>query len=400
MTENNTTDIQNILKNIGKSRRIAIVLPSQVSADALCAGLALQAAIVEQPDSPVSVMIFSSSLEVPSLPFLRRNPEVHPALSAGSQLAIKISNKHAEPGELRYEKSSDGLTVYITPKADGEKPTATFSEKDVTVLPSASNFDLVVMVGASNFEQLGKIYTENTKLFFETPSVNLDINPSNEYFGTMNFVNTTASSLSEVMMDIVEELPKGLENNRAATTLLAGIISQTASFRDPKTTPQALLKASRLVSSGARQQDIIQHLFKTKPLPLLQLWGRALARLTEYADKKILTAVVTQADLEKTKVPTESLSIVLRDIVEMVTGYSLVFLLAETGQSSTHVLIAGMPYENITKLARDLAGRGAIEVSAKLLTGKYESTSISIPLGLEQAQFKLIELIEKHNSVV
>jgi nanoRNase/pAp phosphatase (c-di-AMP/oligoRNAs hydrolase) len=403
MPENNTTDIQNILKNIAKSKRIAIALPAQVSVDALCAALALQAALQtdsEKKDIP-AVMIFSAGQDIPALPFLRRAPQIHSATSGGSQLAIKVSNKNAEPGELRYEKSSDGLTVFITPK--GESP-GTFTEQDVTVLPAVTNFDLVVIIGASNFEQLGKIYTDNTKLFFGTPNINLDINPSNEYYGTMNFVNTTASSLCEVMMDIIEALPDGLpknpENTRAATTLLAGIISQTASFRDPKTTPQALLKASRLVTAGARQQDIIQHLFKTKPLPLLQLWGRALARLTEYPEKKIITAIVTASDLEKTKVPIDSLPIVLRDIVEMVTGYSLVILVAETGVQSSQLLIAGLPFEKISKLAQGLSGTDQSGVVSKLLTGKYEYVSVAVPLGIDQTQIKLAELIEKHQSVV
>ena len=93
MTENTNTDIQNILKNISTAHKIAVVLPKQVSIDVLCAALALQAALTDHPDSTVSVMIFSESTEVPLLPFLRRPPVVHAALSGNNQLAIKIGNK-------------------------------------------------------------------------------------------------------------------------------------------------------------------------------------------------------------------------------------------------------------------------------------------------------------------
>mgnify|MGYP002080698819 CR=1 FL=1 len=398
MAENNNTDIQNILKNIGKSRRIAIALPDTVSIDALCSALALQAAIMEHPDSSATVTIFSSAVELPSLPFLKRKPEVISALSEGKQLVIKVSNQQVEPGELSYEITTEGLFVYISPKGDAK---ATFTEKDISILPPSTNFDLVVIIGTTNFEKLGKLYTENTKLFFGTTLINLDISPDNEYYGTINFVNTTASSLCEAMMDIVEGLPGGLQINRVVTTLLAGIIAQTASFRDPKTTPQALLKASRLVSAGARQQDIVQYLFKTKPLPLLQLWGRALARLVPFPEKKVLTAVITHSDFEKTKVPIESLHIVLRDIVEMVSGYSLIFLLAETSLDSTQVLVAGMPYENITKLINELTKESLVfQFNHTLLTGKYEYVSVSVPGSLDETQSKLIQLIEKRSSVL
>lgn len=397
MTQNTNTDIQNILKNISTAHKIAVVLPKQVSIDVLCAALALQAALTDHSDSTVSVMIFSESTEIPPLPFLRRPPVVHAALSGTNQLAIKIGNKNAQPGELRYEKTDSGLTVYISPKeGSGE-----FNEKDVTVLPSASNFDLVVIIGAQNFEQLGKIYTENTKLFFETPNINVDNSPNNEYYGTINYVHTTASSFSEVVMDIVEGMPTKLKNNRAVTTLLAGIISQTGSFRDPKTTPQSLLKASRLVEAGARQQDIIQHLFKTKPLPLLQLWGRALARLNAFPDKKALTAAVTTADLEKTKVAPDSFSIVVRDIVEMVTGYSLVVFIAETSTESTHVILAGLPYENVTQIAHQLiGGEKSQEIKCDVLTGKYEWVAFELKGNFENAQQRISDLIERRSSMV
>lgn len=392
MSEGKPSDIQNILKNIEKSRRIAIILPQQVSVDVLSAAMALQAALTRKSDSLVAALVFSAASHLPELPFLRRPPEVHSALNSGNQLAIKVSNRRAQPSELRYEKSASGLTIYITPEK------GTFSEQDVSVLPGAGSFDLFLILGAASFEQLGNLYTDNAKLFFETPNVNIDYNPANEYYGSMNYVRATASSLCEVVMDFIEAMPGALQNNRAATSLLAGIISQTGSFRDPKTTPQALMKASRLVAAGARQQDIIQHLFKTKPLALLQLWGRALARLNAVPEKGAVTAIVTASDLEKTQVQPESFYLVLKDIVEMVTNYSLVLLVAETGNSKTQILAAGLPHEDLQAVARSLGG--TTDPAAVFLTGKYEYISFDVNVNLDTAQQRITELINSRSSVV
>ncbi len=393
MTENKPAEISNIVKNIEKARRVAIVLPAQVSVDGLSAAMALQAALMRKSDSLVSALVFSSSMSLPELPFLRRHPVVHSALNSGNQLVIKVSNHRAQPAELRYEKDGGGLTIYITPEKGN------FSEQDVSVLPGSGNFDLVIILGASGFEQLGNIYTENAKLFFETTALNIDYNPSNEYYGSMNYVQTTASSLSEVVMDLIEAMPGALQNNRAATSLLAGIISQTGSFRDPKTTPQALMKASRLVAAGARQQDIIQHLFKTKPLSLLQLWGRALARLNASPEKSVVTAIVTASDLEKTQVPIESLHVVLKDIIEMVNSYSLAFLVAEVGNNKTQILAAGLPHEDLSQIAKSF-NESVQNIKPALLTGKYEFVSFEVNDNLDSVQLKLNELINKRNSVL
>lgn len=411
MTDNTTSDIKIILKTIGSAERIAVVLPQQVNLDLLAAAVALATAIASPGGgSPKTAMIFSVAKAMPRLPFLKAMPPVYSALSTGPQLAIKVSNQNAQPSELRYEKSDDGLTVYITPS------TGQFAEGDVSVLPSAGKFDLVIILGAANLEQLGRIYTDNTKLFFETPNINIDTNPANEFYGTMNFVHTTASGVSEVVMDIIEAMTgvdgsvqanapqmSALANDTVSTALLAGIISQTASFRDPRTTPNSLLKASRLVSAGARQQDIIQHLFKTKPLSLLQLWGRALARLTALPEKQTLTAVLTKSDLEKTQVGIESLPIIVKDIIEMITGYSLVVLLAELSVGGVEVVAAGLPFEDLAKFVAEFAGSADQKpAGAKptMLTGRYQYLTVRLSSSLAEVQDQLNKIIFNRSSVL
>lgn len=409
MTDNNHSDIQTIIKNIGSAQRIAVILPQEANVDLLAAAVALSSTVINQSFNTQSqeggfvsdleagqkiAMIFTSAGQsMPQLTFLKSLPAIHSTLNSGSQLAIKISNRNAQPKELRYEKNDDGLTVFITP-GDGE-----FQDTDVSVLPGAADFDLAIILGAQNLEQLGTIYTENTKLFFETPTINIDVNPTNEFYGTINFVQTTASSISEVVMDIIETSPDVLTDENVSTALLAGIISQTSSFRDPKTTPQVLLKASRLVSAGAKQQDIIQHLFKTKPLPLLQLWGRALARVTSLAEKQLLTAILTKSDFEKTSTGAESLAVVVRDIIEMITGYSLVILLAELPKGTVDVVIAGLPFEDLLKVATQFISHSPT-LERKQLFGKYEYVSISLNIDLPEAQLRLNKIIESRNSVV
>ena len=385
-----TPEIQTIIKTIDPAKQIAIVLPKQANVDLVGAAMALSLGLTSSAGSAKKATIFG--IEPSNLSFLKTQPKVHPALNSGTQLAIKISNKHAEPSELRYEKGNDGLTVFITPK-NGQ-----FQESDVTVLPPSTNFDLVVILGAANFEAIGSLYTENTKLFFETPHINIDTNPTNEFFGSVNYVQTTASSVSEIVMDILEAIKVPLDNETLATALLSGIISQTSSFRDPKTTPQAMLKASRLIQAGAKQQDIIQHLFKTKPLALLQLWGRALARLVALPEKQILTAVVTKSDLEKTQTGIDTLPLVARDIIEMITGYSLVILLAELPAEGTQVIVAGLPFEDLNKVSEQLKA-GPSQAKAPLVA-KYEYVSVFAKDDLAQVQDNLNKLIENRNSVV
>ena len=396
MTDIKNPNLETIIKTIDKSTRIAVVLPEQVNIDLISAGIALSTAIkFSKTETEKTLMIFSSAspqqLFIP--PFLKTPFKVHSAINNSNQLEIKISDHHAKPIELRYEKNDEGLTVFITPD-----PGSNFQDGDVTVSPNMIQFDLVIILGAANFEQLGKVYLENTKLFFDTPHINIDINPANEFFGTVNFVQTIATSLSELVMDIVEAIPDAIKNETVSTALLAGVISQTSSFRDPKTTPQTMLKASKLIEVGAKQQEIIQYLYKTKPLPLLQLWGRALARLIASPEKQILTATITKSDLEKTQTGIDSLPTVTKDIVEMITGYSLIVLVAELPSGGVQVVLAGLPFEDLAAISKELNGT---PIGARSpLAGKYEYISIHVTNELEEVQQSLNKLIDNRRSVV
>ncbi len=374
-------NIETIVKTIKTAGQTAIILPKQLSLDALSCAIVLEKVIKNLGNQAT---IFSSCLNIPPTQYLKSNPVIHSSLSDSKELLIKVSNQNAEPKEIKYEKIDGGLSISIaTDKGN-------FKETDVSVLPNVGQFDLLLILNCSFLEDLGQLYSQNTKLFFDTPSINIDINPTNEYFSKLNLINPLATCLSELVYDLVKtEFPDVLKDEEAATSLLAGIISHTSSFRDPKTTPQVLMKASELVACGARQQDIVRYLFKTKSLQQLQLWGRALARLTEYPEKKVLTAVLTSSDLEKTKSGSDLIIATLKDLTEIVSGYSLIILIAENSE----ILISGLPHEDVVAFAKKLSG-GEVQQKPLPLAGQFQFIQIKLSMPLPEIQQKLIDAIQ------
>ena len=160
---------------------------------------------------------------------------------------------------------------------------------------SAEKFpvDLIFVLGAKSLEDLGGLYEQNTDLFFETPKINIDNRAENEYFGQINLVDITVTSAAEILAELLQKYEEQLMDQDIATCLLLGIISSTRSFQHVQTTPKAFLKASELVALGARQQEIIKNIYKTKSLPLLKLWGRALARMKILEDEKIVYSILS-----------------------------------------------------------------------------------------------------------
>jgi nanoRNase/pAp phosphatase (c-di-AMP/oligoRNAs hydrolase) len=147
----------------------------------------------------------------------------------------------------------------------------------------------------------------------------------------------TATSCSEVVLDLINKFEASLIDEDIATQLLAGIISETNSFQHVRTTPQTFLKASQLVSLGAKQQEIVSHLFKTKSLGLLKLWGRVLARLRQDFDNLLVYSAVNESDMAKAGASEEDASVIIKEMVSQLTFAKIFLFLKQEGPNQTAV---------------------------------------------------------------
>ncbi len=329
-----------------KSNKIGVILPSEISIDAWAAACALS---FWGASNNKEIQVISEAKSVPPLHFLGNLPVIQSGFSASDQFLIKVSTSNSSLKELSYNLEPNGIVINL------KSENGLFSPEDVSFASSTQNYDAFVLLGVKNLDSLGKLYTDNADLFFNTLKLNLDINPSNEYFGTINVVDILATSLCELLSPLLTNNEQTQEDisQPLATSLLAGIIAQTHSFRDPKTSPKTLNIAARLVEQGAKQPEIIQHLYKTKNFSLLKLWGRALARIVSVPELKALHTTLTNIDFEKTGETINALPSVMKDILENVNNYNLAVLAAENGQT-TSLLIAGLPHIPLQNILGEL----------------------------------------------
>ncbi|MDP2932507.1 MAG: DHH family phosphoesterase, partial [bacterium] len=265
---------QQIFESLNKANRILIPLASSPSGDSLAAALAMYSFLKKLNKEPWLVSFGS----VPDrFDFLPQHHEVRDNLEQTRGFVVSVRTEAAPLDELSYhlDEQSQTLNIFLRPKEGHYEPS------DVSFKSDKFPYDLVMVLGQPSLDTLGRLYDENTDLFFETPIINIDHHANNEHFGEINLIDITATSTTEILVEMLENFEAGLIDADIATNLLAGILIETNSFQHVKTTPKAFLKASSLISMGAEQQEIIRHLYKTKSVSLLKLWGRALARLKE-----------------------------------------------------------------------------------------------------------------------
>ena len=311
---------QQIFESINKANRILVALPQNINGDALGAGLALFNFLKKLDKQPEVVC---SNSDFGPYKFLPHLGEIKKELDSFQSFVVSLKTATAQLDELSYEVKKDRVDIYLKPK-NGK-----FSADDLSFRNAKFPYDLIITVDTPSLEHLGEIYEKNTDLFFETPVVNIDHHPANENYGQINLVDLTATSTSEILTILIENFEENLIDEDIATALLTGIIVETNSFQHVKTTPKAFLKASALVSRGAKQQDIIRELYKTKNVSLLKLWGRALARIRAVPELGLTYSLVNHNDFVKSGSTDQDVLGVMKELVANLAGQKIILFLAE-----------------------------------------------------------------------
>lgn len=341
---------EQIFEQVKKSQKILIALPENLNTDSLSSGMALWL-FLNKLKKDVSI---ASSGKLPeNLKFLPDVSAVQKHIKSSNSLVVSLDTSVKKLEEISYQvdESQNKVRIYLKSK------TQEFTEQDFTFGVEKFPLDLIITLGAKSLDDLGSLTTDAADLFFETPKVNIDNKTDNEYFGQINLVDVTATSVAESLAELLQKYEDQLVDEDIATCLLAGIIEKTGSFQRVHTTPRSFIKASELVALGARQQEVIKHIYKTKPLSLLKLWGRALARMKIDEQNKVVYSVLSVVDFEKAEASENDLLPALAELIDNLSDYKVVALIAETKKDSSKLFLAAHISAEPDALAQKLGGK-------------------------------------------
>lgn len=315
---------------IRESRVPLIMIPRAPSTDALAAGLATLLVLERLGKSPHLV---SPEFQLPpNHGFLPKSDAVRRNLSSLRSFIVSVNTRDTKLDSLSYDLEGDQLRIYLTPKNGYYEP------KDVTTSAGAFAYDLIILLGLPSLSDLGELYEQNAEFFYQTPIITIDHQPSHSRFGQVNLVDVVASSISEIVFETIRQLDDKLLDEHIATSLLAGIISNTKGFQTQSVTPRSLSVASHLISAGARRDVIIRHLYQTKTLPTLRVWGRALANIQADNENRLVWTTVTREDLKQTDATPEDAAGALDELmINTPTAETVVLFVELNGDVQVHI---------------------------------------------------------------
>jgi len=315
------TQEQQIFEQIKKASNILITFKKTWNGDAVASALAMYL-FLKKMDKQVDLVAEKFSLDK-LYSFLPGYTEIKNSLLNLRKFIISLDITNTKVSQIKYKQEESKLNFIISPK-DGF-----FTESDITSGASGFKYDLIIVLDTPDLESLGRIYDNDTEFFYQTPIINIDHSSTNEEFGQINFIELTAVSTSEIVFSLFESFGRDLIDENIATCLLTGLIAETKSFKTNNVTPRALMAASALMSLGARREEIVNNLYRSKSLNVLKLWGRVLARLSSTLDNKLIWSTLSAADFLKTSSTEKDLTDVIDELIISIPQAKVIAIIYE-----------------------------------------------------------------------
>jgi phosphoesterase RecJ-like protein len=134
----------------------------------------------------------------------------------------------------------------------------------------------------------------------KAPFILIDHHEKPDTYAQFTFSDTSYGSTCEMIYDFIEVLgDKAKLNTNIATCIYTGILTDSGSFRFPKTTGRTHRIAGELIDLGVENSKIPELLFDNSSFDRLQLMGRAFQNMKVFPAQKATYTYLTQADLDE-----------------------------------------------------------------------------------------------------
>lgn len=310
-----------------------------------------------------------------SLSFLPGFDKLEQVVAESQNFVITVNLEDGvEIDKLRYTVEEKKVNIIVVPKKGKIRSSA------ISMSEGEQKYDLLVVVDTADLALLGSLYTDHVDFFSQIPLLNVDHHISNVRFGQLQLIDPTCASATEVLYGWFMHVPdwKTKVTPDIATLLLTGLITDTRSFQNPNTTPRSLEVAAELLGLGARQQEIIQHIYKTKPLSTLKIWGRALGEIQMDRTHRIVWSAISKEDLQEMTASSKETHGILDELISTIPDADVHVLFTEVEEGGLKASLRSSAAIDASRLAAETYGGGGHARAAGFRIKSYGNFSLQV----------------------
>lgn len=247
---------QSIVERIKTATNILVTVSRDPTVDELAAALGFTLMLNKMDKHATAVF---SGVIPPAINFLEPAKTFENTVDSLRDFIIALDKEKAD--RLRYKVEDDVVRIFITPYR------TIISQADLNFSQGDFNVELVVALGVEKKDDLDAAITAHGRILHDATVVTINAKLEKSSLGSIDWNDSNASSLCEMLMSLSEALQSGLLDEQIASSLLTGIVASTERFSNTRTSPKVMTMAAQLMAAGANQQLIASRLEEGNALP-------------------------------------------------------------------------------------------------------------------------------------
>ena len=216
------------------------------------------------------------------------------------------------------------------------------------------------------------------------PVINVDHHRDNELFGSINWIEPSASSVGEMVWSLLARWDTAYPLE-TAEGLYTAIATDSGNFTFSATTEATHRAAGDLLSRGVSPEKIEDLLRSNRSLSAMHLWGRAFERSEIHSSFAAITWLAQKDFTETGSAPSET-EFLVNELLTL-RGISFAAFLVEE-EDAVRVSLRSQGDLSAAEIARFFGGGGHLQAAG-----------CTLPLPLEEAKMTLLQLLEEKNAL-
>jgi bifunctional oligoribonuclease and PAP phosphatase NrnA len=183
--------------------------------------------------------------------------------SIGSSLALMLGLKKINKKPYIISRETIPDIYKFLPHSD---------KFDVSNSDISAGTDCLVVLDCGNVERINGSFDIGSRGY---SLINIDHHLSNDRYGDINYVDTNASAVGEIVYDILSVLGSEIDSEIAAC-LYTAIITDCGSFKYTNTTAKTHNIAGNLICTGIDFTEIHRMIYENKPFNRIKLYAKVI----------------------------------------------------------------------------------------------------------------------------
>lgn len=266
----------------------------------------------------------------------------------GSSLALM-------QGLLKLNKEAYIMSKEFLPETFEYLPFSNEVNKNIDYI--LENTDTIIVLDCGNIDRINSNLELSNR---DYTLINIDHHLSNDLYGDINYVNTDAAAVAEIIYEMFNIMNIEIDPD-IATCLYTSLVTDTGSFKHSNTTDLTHKIAGHLINAGIDFSQIHRNIFENVKYSRIKLQGRVIENMYLIQDEKVCIMELTQAMLDEFDINNGDSS----DIISLGTKIDTVevAVLVKETEDGVKVSLRSKNIVDVRKIAEKFGGGGHIRAA-------------------------------------